>query len=69
MENNEYERQVELLLAVLPEVAQESCVALHGGTAINLFIRDMPRLSVDINLESTPKSLVSVREDTNRGEN
>jgi len=23
---------------------------MHGGTAINLFVRDMPRLSVDIDL-------------------
>lgn len=45
-----YERQVGLLLDVLPEVAKEACFALHGGTAINLFVRDMPRLSVDIDL-------------------
>ena len=45
-----YKRQVALLLNVLPEVAKETCFALHGGTAINLFVRDMPRLSVDIDL-------------------
>ncbi len=45
-----YKNQVNLLLKVLPEVAKEKCFALHGGTAINLFIRDMPRLSVDIDL-------------------
>ena len=45
-----YKNQVALLLQVLPEVAKEKCFALHGGTAINLFIRDMPRLSVDIDL-------------------
>ena len=45
-----YKRQVGLLLNVLPEVAKEECFALHGGTAINLFVRDMPRLSVDIDL-------------------
>jgi predicted nucleotidyltransferase component of viral defense system len=45
-----YKKQVALLLAVLPEVAKESCFALHGGTAINLFVRNMPRLSVDIDL-------------------
>ncbi len=39
-----------LLLDVLPEVAKEKCFAMHGGTAINLFVRDMPRLSVDIDL-------------------
>lgn len=49
-----YKRQVELLLSVLPEVAKEGGFALHGGTAINLFIRDMPRLSVDIDLTYVP---------------
>ena len=48
--NAAYKRQVRLLLDVLPEVAKEKCFALHGGTAINLFVRDMPRLSVDIDL-------------------
>jgi predicted nucleotidyltransferase component of viral defense system len=45
-----YRRQSALLIRVLPDVAQEQCFALKGGTAINLFIRDMPRLSVDIDL-------------------
>lgn len=45
-----YKEQVALLLKVLPEVGKEKCFLLHGGTAINLFIRDMPRLSVDIDL-------------------
>lgn len=39
---------------VLPEVAKEKNFALHGGTAINLFVRDMPRLSVDIDLTYVP---------------
>lgn len=43
-----------LLLQVLPIVAKESCFALHGGTAINLFVRNMPRLSVDIDLTYLP---------------
>ncbi len=30
------------------------CFALKGGTAINLFIRNMPRLSVDIDLTYLP---------------
>ena len=42
------------MLSVLPEVAKEKCFALHGGTAINLFVRDMPRLSVDIDLTYIP---------------
>jgi predicted nucleotidyltransferase component of viral defense system len=49
-----YRQQVSLLLSVLPEVAIEKSFALHGGTAINLFIRDMPRLSVDIDLTYLP---------------
>lgn len=49
-----YKQQVSLLLQVLPEVAKEPIFALHGGTAINLFVRDMPRLSVDIDLTYIP---------------
>jgi predicted nucleotidyltransferase component of viral defense system len=49
-----YTRQVSLLIRALPFVAEEPCFALKGGTAINLFIRDMPRLSVDIDLAYIP---------------
>lgn len=49
-----YRRQVALLLRILPIVAEEDCFALKGGTAINLFVRDMPRLSVDIDLTYLP---------------
>ena len=49
-----YRPQVALILNVLPEVAKEECFALHGGTAINLFVREMPRLSVDIDLTYIP---------------
>lgn len=49
-----YKRQVALLIRILPAVAEEACFALKGGTAINLFIRDMPRLSVDIDLTYLP---------------
>src|SRR5690606_40376826 len=52
--NMKYRDQVSLLLNVLPEVGKEKDFALHGGTAINLFIRDMPRLSVDIDLTYLP---------------
>lgn len=52
--NDAYRRQVALLLRVLPIVAKQDCFALKGGTAINLFIRDMPRLSVDIDLTYLP---------------
>ena len=46
--NEVYLRQTGLLMNVLPEVARESCFALYGGTAINLFVLNMPRLSIDI---------------------
>jgi len=49
-----YEQQVRLLLESLPYVADEPVFALKGGTAINLFVRDMPRLSVDIDLTYLP---------------
>ncbi|MGJ4973109.1 nucleotidyl transferase AbiEii/AbiGii toxin family protein [Bradyrhizobium sp. HKCCYLRH1073] len=60
-----YRKQVALLLRVLPIVTEEDCFALKGGTAINLFVRDMPRLSVDIDLtyvpvEARPKSLADI---------
>lgn len=48
-----FRKQVELLLDVLPFIAQEEVFALKGGTAINLFDRNMPRLSVDIDLVYT----------------
>lgn len=45
-----YRSQVELILQTIPFIAKETIFSLKGGTAINLFIRDMPRLSVDIDL-------------------
>lgn len=54
MNTQNYKSQVRLLLDVIPQVAKEECFALHGGTAINLFVRDMPRLSVDIDLTYLP---------------
>lgn len=53
-EDNPYYSQVVLLLDVLPLVANEHCFALKGGTAINLFVRNLPRLSVDIDLIYLP---------------
>ena len=49
-----YKKQVALLLHVIPVVEKEECFALHGGTAINLFVQNMPRLSVDIDLTYLP---------------
>lgn len=52
--NNIYRRQVQLLVRVLPLLDTEKCFALKGGTAINLFYRALPRLSVDIDLLYIP---------------
>ena len=52
--NSIYYKQVQLLMQVLPFVAKQSCFALKGGTAINLFVREFPRLSVDIDLVYLP---------------
>jgi|SRR5690625_1190702 len=49
-----YRAQVDLLVRALRVVARESNFVLKGGTAINLFYRDMPRLSVDIDLTWLP---------------
>ena len=51
---NSYKGQVTLLLNVLPEVAKQNYFALHRGTPINTFIKDMPRLSVDIDVTYIP---------------
>ena len=56
-----YVEQVRLLLSTLPEIARETVFALKGGTAINLFYRDMPRLSVDIDLTYLPVGTASRR--------
>ena len=49
-----YADAVRLLLAAAPEVFANDIFAMKGGTAINLFVRDMPRLSVDIDVVYTP---------------
>lgn len=45
-----YIKQAELLIDILAEFSKVDAFVLHGGTAINLFHLDMPRLSVDIDL-------------------
>jgi len=60
-----YRKQVELLIRILPFIAEEDCFALKGGTAVNLFVGNMPRLSVDIDLTYLPvlpraESLVAI---------
>lgn len=62
---DQYQSQVRLLMRLLPIVARESCFALKGGTAINLFVRSLPRLSVDIDLmylpmHERPKALAEI---------
>ncbi|PIW85458.1 MAG: hypothetical protein COZ32_06910 [Nitrospirae bacterium CG_4_10_14_3_um_filter_53_41] len=52
--NNPFFKQAELMLRVIPHVAAERCFALKGGSAINLFVRNMPRLSVDMDLTYLP---------------
>jgi hypothetical protein len=54
MEYAAYHRQARLLLSILPIIARYPIFALKGGTAINFFIRDLPRLSVDIDLTYLP---------------
>ena len=49
-----YRDQARLVIDVLPYVAEQKVFALKGGTAINLFHRDLPRLSVDIDLTYLP---------------
>lgn len=48
--NQIYLDTARLLIQVAPIVFADNIFALKGGTAINLFVRDMPRLSVDLDL-------------------
>lgn len=43
-----------MLLRCLPDISRHACFALKGGTAINLFLQDLPRISVDIDLNYLP---------------
>ncbi len=52
--NKIYRDKVELLLRVIPVIYSEDCFAMHGGTAINLFVNDLLRYSVDIDLTYLP---------------
>ena len=49
-----YAQKVELLLRLIPIVIDEGVFAIHGGTAINLFLKDLPRYSVDVDLTYIP---------------
>jgi hypothetical protein len=48
--NGTYIDTVRLLLAIAPAVFASGRFAMKGGTALNLFVQEMPRLSVDIDL-------------------
>lgn len=52
--NEYYQKQVRLLLDILPELVKLPQFALKGGTALNFFWHNMPRLSVDIDLVYLP---------------
>lgn len=54
MKDTPFFKQADLLIQVMPFVNAEECFALKGGTAINFFVRDFPRLSVDIDLVYLP---------------
>lgn len=56
-----YTDRVRLLVDILPVLAQEPRFALKGGTAINLFERDLPRLSVDIDLAPRESKYLSFK--------
>jgi len=49
-----YVDTVRLMLDVAPEVFASGRVAMKGGTALNFFVQDMPRLSVDIDVVFVP---------------
>lgn len=55
--NEAYIRTVQLLLDIAPAVFDTPVFAMKGGTAINLFVQDMPRLSVDIDVVFVPHDL------------
>ncbi|HLG18381.1 MAG TPA: nucleotidyl transferase AbiEii/AbiGii toxin family protein [Bdellovibrionota bacterium] len=66
LKESPYFPRVRELLRILPYIGEEKSLAIKGGTAINLFVRDLPRLSVDIDLaylpiESRSESLGKIR--------
>lgn len=54
MKASPFFKQADLVVQILPFVNAETCFALKGGTAINFFVRNFPRLSVDIDLVYVP---------------
>jgi len=54
LKDTRFFRQAELLLQLIPFFTGHDIFAVKGGTAINFFIRNLPRLSVDIDLAYLP---------------
>lgn len=52
--NELYKKQVALLIRIMPSVYKIKDFAVHGGTAINLFHKNMPRYSIDIDITYIP---------------
>src|SRR5690606_36405627 len=44
----DYIETVRLLIDIAPDIFESPRLAMKGGTALNLFLQDMPRFSVDI---------------------
>lgn len=52
--NNAYKEQVRLLIRIMPLIYKIKDFAVHGGTAINLFHKNLARLSIDADLTFIP---------------
>lgn len=67
--DNSYIETVRLMLRIAPHVFQTPDFAMKGGTALNIFLHDMPRLSVDIDISfinhtaSRDEALRSIRQE------
>jgi len=48
--NQAYLDTVRLLLAAAPSIFESPRFALKGGTALNLFVQELPRLSIDLDV-------------------
>jgi predicted nucleotidyltransferase component of viral defense system len=55
--NQAYVETVRLLLDIAPSLFETPAFAMKGGTALNLFVQDLPRLSVDIDVVFVPHDL------------
>jgi predicted nucleotidyltransferase component of viral defense system len=71
MKDSPFYQQAELVVRIMPFIYQEEVLAIKGGSAINYFIRNLPRLSVDIDLTYVPlkdrvHSLTDISETLNR---